>query len=231
MLLRLPFLNGQAHKSFFKGYQTLGFVPLGEAIPTIGKNTAQKFITATGKTVLCDMTDTRLLPFTGDLKCSNPECEEYGFIFAIQQAVRGPRNGTYAQPHLNLYSQNGILMTCDHIDAKSGGGSKHDIDNLQTMCTRCNSKKASKPFEVFLEEEKQKLKPASQREPTGIYDPGGVDARAVANLLLSLPPNTKLAVTIGGGELKRVTSVSRSAAVNTKSGGLGIAVLNLVLTM
>lgn len=49
--------------------------------------------------------------------------------------------------HLNLYAldSNGkeVLMTRDHIIPKSKGGGE-GIDNMQTMCTRCNCKKADK---------------------------------------------------------------------------------------
>lgn len=46
-------------------------------------------------------------------------------------------------PHLNLYAfRRGrkILMTQDHIFPKHAGGS-NGIENLQTMCTQCNSYK------------------------------------------------------------------------------------------
>lgn len=49
--------------------------------------------------------------------------------------------------HFNLYAidENGeeVLMTKDHITAKSNGGSLH-LDNLQTMCAPCNYEKANK---------------------------------------------------------------------------------------
>lgn len=49
--------------------------------------------------------------------------------------------------HLNLYAidDNGkeVLMTRDHILPKSKGGSER-LDNMQTMCTRCNGKKGNK---------------------------------------------------------------------------------------
>ncbi len=49
--------------------------------------------------------------------------------------------------HLNLYALNKdgaeILMTKDHILPKFWGGPNH-IENYQTMCTICNSKKGHK---------------------------------------------------------------------------------------
>lgn len=49
--------------------------------------------------------------------------------------------------HFNLYGvlDDGteVLMTKDHIIPKSKGGKNH-INNYQTMCERCNSKKSNK---------------------------------------------------------------------------------------
>jgi len=49
--------------------------------------------------------------------------------------------------HVNLYGVNDegeeVLMTKDHIKPKSKGGMDH-IDNMQTMCYICNSKKGNK---------------------------------------------------------------------------------------
>lgn len=49
--------------------------------------------------------------------------------------------------HLNLYAIDGrgkiVLMTRDHIIPKSKGG-PNTLDNLQTMCSPCNSKKGDK---------------------------------------------------------------------------------------
>jgi 5-methylcytosine-specific restriction endonuclease McrA len=48
--------------------------------------------------------------------------------------------------HFNLYAldDNGqeVLMTKDHITAKSKGGANH-LDNYQPMCTICNCKKGN----------------------------------------------------------------------------------------
>lgn len=49
--------------------------------------------------------------------------------------------------HLNLYAldKDGreVLMTRDHVMPKSKGGSE-SINNMQTMCARCNGKKGDK---------------------------------------------------------------------------------------
>lgn len=45
--------------------------------------------------------------------------------------------------HFNLYSEDDVLMTKDHIFPKSKGG-KDTIENMQTMCAICNSEKGSK---------------------------------------------------------------------------------------
>lgn len=44
--------------------------------------------------------------------------------------------------HFNLYSEDGVLMTKDHILPKKWGGQDH-IDNFQTMCKTCNEAKGS----------------------------------------------------------------------------------------
>ena len=44
--------------------------------------------------------------------------------------------------HFNLYSEDGVLMTKDHIIPKSLGG-MDIIDNMQTMCVECNAKKGN----------------------------------------------------------------------------------------
>ena len=73
------------------------------------------------------------------------ECGIKGVIWALQSW--GPE-----RPHLNLYALNEreemILMTRDHILPLSWGGPDH-IDNLQTMCTNCNSRKGNYVNPIF----------------------------------------------------------------------------------
>lgn len=57
------------------------------------------------------------------------------------------KNKERERPHFNLYGVNKqgkeILFTKDHIFPKSKGG-PDSLENLQTMCSVCNSRKADK---------------------------------------------------------------------------------------
>ena len=44
--------------------------------------------------------------------------------------------------HFNLFTEDGMLMTKDHIIPKSKGG-LDTVDNMQTMCERCNHDKGN----------------------------------------------------------------------------------------
>ena len=78
-------------------------------------------------------------------------CNIKGEFFAIEKTP-GPGSSIYNDWHLNLYAVDAIgreiLMTKDHIHPKSEGG-KDELENFQTMCSKCNRKKASHPMEVF----------------------------------------------------------------------------------
>jgi hypothetical protein len=66
------------------------------------------------------------------LKCIN--CEREG-----EYLIAAKDNG--GNIHIDLYTKDFVLMTIDHIKPKSKGGS-YDIENLNPMCTYCNSKKS-----------------------------------------------------------------------------------------
>ena len=65
-------------------------------------------------------------------------CGRTGAYYALEKAVESKKN----RAHFNLYSNDGVLMTKDHILPRSKGG-KDCIENMQTMCTICNSAKGS----------------------------------------------------------------------------------------
>lgn len=85
---------------------------------------------------------TRLLVFTKSTRCHI--CNVEGSYFYIEKHVH--KNETEPSWHLNLYAnKNGreILMTRDHIYPKSKGG-KNTLENSQTLCVYCNSRKSNK---------------------------------------------------------------------------------------
>lgn len=70
------------------------------------------------------------------LKCVNESCSKEGkFLIKAKNKAGGY--------HVDIYTAEFELMTIDHILPKSKGG-KNDLDNLQPMCSSCNSKKADK---------------------------------------------------------------------------------------
>lgn len=68
-------------------------------------------------------------------------CGREGSYFVLSADKDG--NNADTRRHFNLYSEDGVLMTKDHIRPKKLGGKDH-IDNMQTMCEHCNKLKGSK---------------------------------------------------------------------------------------
>lgn len=90
-------------------------------------------------------------------------CGIVGTHFYVEKFGYG--NKTYNFWHLNLYAKKSggkeVLMTKDHIVPKCNGG-KNDLENYQTMCERCNTKKGKRGMQEFLNtRQKEKVKIAS----------------------------------------------------------------------
>lgn len=91
----------------------------------------------------------RYKTFANNLTCVS--CRLKGCFLALEKSLTDFGGNEQLKEgrgfHLNLYSldENGceVLMTKDHIFPKSKGGSD-DVSNLQTMCVKCNEKKADK---------------------------------------------------------------------------------------
>ena len=87
----------------------------------------------------------RCFKFHG-IECKH--CGIVGVFFAIERSHEG--HDTW---HLNLYAHNQygheVLMTADHIVPRSRGGS-NELENLQTLCTKCNHKKDNKLEEEIM---------------------------------------------------------------------------------
>lgn len=89
---------------------------------------------------LIKATSLRYKVFRNSLKCC--VCGIEGKFFAKERSLPVASD----KFHLNLYAVdedgNEVLMTKDHIIPRSKGGSNH-LDNMQTMCTRCNNRKGN----------------------------------------------------------------------------------------
>jgi hypothetical protein len=67
--------------------------------------------------------------------CKCVSCDNVGTNLALGVDRKGNK-------HLDLYCENGVPMTIDHIDPKSKGGSNH-LSNYQPMCFICNQRKGN----------------------------------------------------------------------------------------
>jgi hypothetical protein len=63
--------------------------------------------------------------------CVTPRCTNVGTRLIYSQAINGRHNW-------DLFTDDLIMMTVDHIVAKKNGGG-NEIENLQPMCCHCNS--------------------------------------------------------------------------------------------
>lgn len=80
-------------------------------------------------------------------------CGRTGTYYALEKSKGSNQN----RAHFNLYSNDDVLMTKDHILPKSKGGIDR-IENMQTMCTICNNEKGSTIPNEFVPSENQKKK-------------------------------------------------------------------------
>lgn len=70
------------------------------------------------------------------------ECVVCGREGTLLLVTQGRRN-----PHVDLYTDDFILMTVDHIKAKAKGGGE-ELSNKQPMCEPCNNKKSDRDISV-----------------------------------------------------------------------------------
>lgn len=105
----------------------------------------------------------RYYTFKKSLCCVH--CGIVGSFMAKERHVKHDGTPLSESYHFNLYGidkeGNDILMTKDHIKAKSRGG-KNSIRNYVTMCAPCNEEKGSLSAEKALKLAKDKQKSIAQ---------------------------------------------------------------------
>jgi hypothetical protein len=93
--------------------------------------------------VVVGLSSVRMQTYTKGITCVH--CLRVGGYFAVERDRHSQVRNKW---HLNLYCKpkmdmEEILMTSDHIIAKSRGGSNNTIENRQCMCQPCNSLKGT----------------------------------------------------------------------------------------
>jgi len=73
------------------------------------------------------------------------ECGLEGKFFALERHANEVKENYKWHFNLYGYNENGdeVMLTKDHVKPKSKGG-ENNIDNYQTLCYNCNTKKADK---------------------------------------------------------------------------------------
>jgi len=98
----------------------------------------REYVGSDGRTWNVKMWSDRYFTFRESLSCV--VCGLKGTLMSLERDSK-----TNGRPHFNLYAEvdDGLtLMTKDHIEPKSRGG-KDSPKNFQTMCSVCNTLKAS----------------------------------------------------------------------------------------
>lgn len=116
----------------FLSDEILNHVPLN-----LKEKKKKEFKNNKGEVFNVKLSSTRLIVFKKNKTCAC--CGIEGSIFLLERSTK------FENPHFNLYAKIGdelILMTKDHIVPSSQGG-KDSLDNLQTMCSKCNQLKGN----------------------------------------------------------------------------------------
>lgn len=119
-------------------YTSLGHLEVDLVIDAMKRG--ESSIEAFGQTV--GVSSTRIRTFLKGTCCV--VCNKQGHFFSVEKQL----NDHGDKYHLNLYHQTKdgllVMLTSDHIIAKSRGGSDTDPENRQPMCGPCNSRKGNR---------------------------------------------------------------------------------------
>lgn len=117
--------------------------------------------------------NTRIIFHNLGRKCSNPKCNREYTKIVLLESKDGNR-------YYNLYDEDDVLFTLDHILPKSKGGSKRNMINHQTMCATCNNRKGNRVTKQTREEYRRKL---LESKESVIVDEHSLDNQEVVSKL------------------------------------------------
>lgn len=115
------------------GKIVIGELPAAEILPLLLPK-GHQMVLIEGNKYRVKTGSPRYLTFNENQKCVI--CGVLGTRMVLEQHTDAD------SPHFNLYSDDDILLTKDHIVPKAAGGSEQQ-SNFQTMCVICNNLKAS----------------------------------------------------------------------------------------
>lgn len=116
-------------------YQRYRTYSAGEIFTAMGAGL--KRMPVEGTSISCGMTSLRMRVFQAHGPvCAR--CGEAGTHFAVERPQLSTDDRVW---HFNLYSDNGVMLTFDHVHPKSKGG-PNTLANAQTLCYPCNQAKS-----------------------------------------------------------------------------------------
>lgn len=127
-----------------RGYTVEQELPLEVVLAAIpkGLNDEQRHKFEGGKSDVKIATSRLVMYKKYGVKCTLPGCQRKGHIWRVESSGG---NGM----HLNLYTEDGIMMTQDHTKPKCMGG-KDVLKNKRPMCAPCNHKKGKLSLDEYL---------------------------------------------------------------------------------
>jgi hypothetical protein len=129
----------------------LGEFSLDDVLPHLTEEEFKKEYVAEGTTHLVRMNSDRYFVFKNNNRCVSCDLEGTKMILDINPGDQSPHFNLYAEENDRL-----VLMTKDHILAKSKGGTD-ELDNYQTMCCTCNNLKGAYDLQLLEVKELRRL--------------------------------------------------------------------------
>jgi len=126
-----------------KKLEHLATYSVDEVFPYITEEDVKKEYEVDGQIYQVRMNSDRYFVFRDNTSCVSCGLEGTKMILDINPGDQSPHFNLYAEENSRL-----VLMTKDHILAKSRGG-KDELRNYQTMCSVCNNLKGA--YDISLE--------------------------------------------------------------------------------